>query len=306
MLRKSPASRGPWAPILVGARPHACFVALAVTVAGTACSQASTNQTTAPVDLGMTPSLTAYYNSEELTLYEVQTPVQLPVKQPSANDLSGLGGAPPNTGYPRQPWLLASDESLEVHYIISNLDSQDHTAYLLIDPWNEFVRWNPGVTVVNDETAAPNYGYDLPFLVPAMSRVQGTITQDDMQEIAIKLASVENLLNSQQTQAALAATMDGGMNDTGFDPTGTANNIFNPQNRSNGGDPLYTPWIPSVVAGLTGFDLGLRTTESATLAVEITIDVQDLSGKNKFVPADSTQTTIGIPPTTLSPPGAVF
>jgi hypothetical protein len=305
MLRKSPAAAGPRAPF-PGAGPHVCFLALASAVVGVACSQASTNQTTAPVDLGMTPALTAYYNSEELTLYEVQKAVQLPVKQPSADDLANLGATPANTGYPRAPWLLASDESLEVHYIISNLDAQDHTVYLLIDPWNEFVRWDPGVTVVDDETAAPNYGYDLPFLVKAMSRVQGTITQDDMQEIAIKLASVENLLGSAQTMAAEASAADGGMNDSGFDPTGTANNIFNPQNRSNGGDPLYTPWIPPVVAGLTGFDLGLRTTESATVAIEVTIDVQDLSGKNKFIPVDSTQATIGPPPTVLSPPGAVF
>jgi hypothetical protein len=278
---------------------------LAIVVAGAACSQNSNSQTTAPVDLGMTNTMAAYYSSEELTLYEVQTPVALPVKQPSSSDLGGLGAAPANTGYPSAPWLTADDEQVEVHYIISNLDSQDHAVYLLIDPWNEFVRWQPGVTVVDDETAAPNYGYDLPFLVKAMSRVEGTITQDDMKEIAIKLASVENLLGSSQTMAAEAAAMDGGMNTSGFDPTGYANNIFNPQNRSNGGDPLYTPWIPSVIAGLTGFDLGLRTTENANVAVEITIDVTDVDGKH-FVPANSTQAQLGVPPAVLSPPGAVF
>jgi hypothetical protein len=253
----------------------------------------------------MTNSLTAYYNSEELTLYEVQVPVPLPVKQPTSGDLGGLAATPAGTGYPRAPWLTADDEDLEVHYTLTNIDSSDHTVYLLVDPWNEFVRWNPGVTVVNDETAAPNYGYDLPFLVKAMSRVEGTITSDDMKEIAIKLASVENLLGSAQTQAALAATMDGGMNTSGFDPTGTANNIFNPQNRSNGGDLLYTPWIPPVIAGLTGFDLGLRTTEQANIAVEITIDVTDVDGKH-FVQANSNAAQIGVPPTVLSPPNAVF
>src|SRR5262249_29646570 len=152
-----------------------------------------------------------------------------------------------------------SDERLEVHYTLSNVDSVQHTVWLLIDPWNEFVRWNPGVTVVSDEETVPNFGYDLAFIVPAMSRVQGTFTPDDMQEIAIKLDSVENLLASPQAQMAYQDAGAGSMNGYGsFDATGFANHIFNPQNRSNSGDPLYTPWIPSVIAGVTGFDLGLR------------------------------------------------
>jgi len=177
------------------------------------------------------------------------------------------------------------------------------------------VRWNPGISIVSDEETVPNYGYDLPFLVPAMSRVDGTITSDDMHEIAIKLASVETLLASPQ---AMAAASDAGMGDdaaddpnatsmasNAFDATAIANNIMNPQNRSNGGDPIYTPWIPPVIAGLTGFDLGLRTYEAANVAIEITIDVQDVNG-NRFVPANSTQAQIGEPPVTLSPSAARF
>ena len=88
------------------------------------------------------------------------------------------------------------------------------------------------------------------------------------------------------------------------DPTTVANNIFNPQNRSNGGDPLYTPWIPSVVAGLTGFDLGLRTYEQANVAVEILVNVDDLSG-DRFVVVSNTSDQLGPPTTTLKPPGAL-
>ena len=90
-----------------------------------------------------------------------------------------------------------------------------------------------------------------------MSRVEGTITTDDMQEIAIKLASVENLLGSPQTQAAEARRRrgdagGGGYRDHRLRPDRDGNNIFNPQNHSNGGDPLYTPWIPPVIAGPHG------------------------------------------------------
>ena len=228
------------------------------------------------------------------------------MKLPSSSDLASLAPTPAGTPYAHAPWVTADDELLEVHYILSNIDSSDHVVWLLIDPWNEFVRYNPGIAIVNDEQSTPNFGYDLPFLVPAMSRLEGTITSDDMHEIAIKLASVQNLLASPQAQAAAAAAADpnAAMQNT-FNATGIANNIMNPQNRSNGGDPLYTPWIPPIIAGLTGFDLGIRTMEAANVAVEITIDVQDVNG-NRFVPVDSTQPQLGVPPTTLSPAGAKF
>jgi hypothetical protein len=287
----------------VGARPRSIILTAAFAAVGVvACSQSSSYQVTGPIDLGMTSTMAAYYSDENTTLYEAQTPVQLPVKQPTGS----LGGTPAGTYYPHAPWLTVADESIEVHYTISNLDSQDHNVWLLIDPWNEFVRWNPGVTIVSDEETEPNFGYDQEMVLPAMSRVQGTLTTDDIREIATKLASVENLLASPSGMAAVDGGDSGlsGMVD-GYDPTAVCNNIFNPQNRSNSGDALYTPWIPPVIAGLTGFDLGLRTSEQANIAVEITIDVQDLNG-DRFVPADSNQAQLGVPPVTLSPPGAIL
>jgi len=172
---------------------------------------------------------------------------------------------------------------------------------MLVDPWNEFVRYQPGVQVVDDEETIPNFGYDLAFIVPGKSRLQGTLTSDDMHEIAIKLASVMNLLASPQAQAAPN-------NNNGFDATAIANNIFNPQNRSNSSDPLYTPWIPPVIAGLTGFDLGLRyqcdqTCTPPNMEIEITMDVQDLRG-DRFVAQDTNDPEMGMPHKVLSPPAA--
>lgn len=293
-----------------------CPLLLAALAAG--CSNDSTNQVTSPIELGMTDKMAAYYSDQELTLYQAQLPVQLPVRKPTDSELSALSKPVAGTPYPRAPFLTADDESVEVHYTISNIDNQDHTVWLLIDPWNEFVRWDPGVTVVSDEDTEPNWGYDLAFVVPAMSRIDGTLTPDDMHEIAIKLASVENLLASPQAKAAAAAAMADAGNSTanpppddpnatsypsGFDPTVYANNIMNPQNRSNGNDPLYTPWIPAEIAGLTGFDLGIRTSEPANVAVEITMQIQDLQG-NRFVASNSNDPQIGMPPVTLRPPGA--
>jgi hypothetical protein len=246
----------------------------------------------------MTSTITPYYSDPNLTIYEVQKPIALPVRKPTGAQMSGT--PPMGTPYTHAPYLLAGDEQVEVHFTISNLDDQDYPVWLLIDPWNEFVRWNPGITIVNDDVTLPNFGYDQAFWVKGKSRVEGTLTSDDLVEIATKLASVQQLLASPQTMQALAP--DAGPNS--FNPTQVANNIFNPQNRSNGGDLIYTPWIPPVIAGVTGFDLGLRLYNVAgNIAVEVTIDIVDVNG-NRFVPSDSTDPQLGTPPMTLTPPGA--
>jgi hypothetical protein len=265
-----------------------------------ACAGGGGDQVTRPVPLGMASSIAAFYDDGELALYQVQRPVALPVRKPTSAESSALGAAPKGTPYPHAPFLLSSDESVEVHYTLSNLDDQQHTVWLLVDPWNEFVRWNPGVQVVSDDETVPNFGYDLSFVVDAKSRLEGTITSDDMHEIAIKLASVENVI-SQADAIDMAASMGGG----GATTNELVNHIFNPQNRSNTNDPLYTPWIPPVIAGVTGFDLGLRTMEPANVAVEITMDVVDMNG-NRFVLQDSTDKELGVPSKVLSPPGARF
>jgi hypothetical protein len=250
--------------------------------------------------VGLTSTAAPYYDDGNLTLYEAQLPVELPVRQPTSAEIKALGAAPAGTPYPRAPFLLASDESVEIQYVIANADSQPQTVWLLIDPWNEFVRYRPGVTVVDDDETVPNLGYDLGFYVAANSKVQGTITPDDLQEIAIKLASTENVLASPiATQATDAAA------DNSLTATQLANHIFDAQNRSNDGDPVYTPWIPPVIAGITGFDLGIRTSSPADVAVQIVMDVQDLNG-NRFVTQGSSTKTIGIPKTVLSPPAARF
>ena len=182
----------------------------------------------------------------------MQAPVAFPVRKPTSADYAALGAAPKGTPYPHAPFLTAQDESVEVHYVLSNVDKVSHNVWLLIDPWNEFVRWKPGVTIVSDEETIPNNGYDKQYVLGPMSRVEGTITSDDIQEIATKLAAVETFLASPQGAATQSTTAD--TTDNSLDPTQVCNNIFDYQNRSNSSPPdlIYTPWIPPVIAGLTG------------------------------------------------------
>jgi hypothetical protein len=280
----------------------AALAALIAPASGAACADGSADQIIPPTPLGMSSAMAPYYDDGNLTIYQAARPIVLPVRKPTPAEVSALGPAPSGTPYPRAPFLTVQDESLEVHYTVSNLDDAAHTIWVLIDPWNEFVRWDPGVTIVDDDVTTPNFGYDLSFLVQGKTRVEGTITSDDMVEVATKLASAENVIaHSAEIEAAAMTGNSPGVTDL-------VNHIFDPQNHANTSDPLYTPWVPPIIAGVTGFDLGLRTLEPANVAVEITIDVQDLEGDRFLVEGSqsSTDKPLGVPPVVLSPPSARF
>jgi hypothetical protein len=75
--------------------------------------------------------------------------------------------------------------------------------------------------------------------------------------------------------------------DPEYDPTATyANHAFHPENRSHN-DPLVKYYLPTLVPGLTGIDLGLRTHEAANVAVEIGIEIVD-KGNQKVLDKDLT------------------
>jgi len=83
------------------------------------------------------------------------------------------------------------------------------------------------------------------------------------------------------------------------------NHDFNTQNRPGADDPLLASYTPTVVAGLTGFDLGLQAYEPMNVAIEVTVNVLDNSGTGKVAPPGTTTGLIGAPPAILSVPGSL-
>jgi hypothetical protein len=290
-------------PTVEGKLPRILLLAALATAGVGACANNDANQVTQPYVVGMNEKMRATYSDGNLSMYEVQVPVPLPIRAPTDAEQSALSADDPP--YPNTPFLKADDIRLEIRFTITNGDDQEHVVELLIDPWNEFVRWRPGVTVVSDEETTPNFsGWDQFVVIAGKSRVQGVLTPDDTHEIAIKLASCENVL-AQASPPVTDGGMQQGVGSGGWNATGLCNHIMNIQNRSNTGDPLYVPYIPKDIAGLTGFDLGLRSFEAVNVAVEVTIDVMDLNG-NRVVPQGKTDPQMGEPPVALSPPSARF
>jgi hypothetical protein len=72
-----------------------------------------------------------------------------------------------------------------------------------------------------------------------------------------------------------------------------ANHAFAIENRSFE-DPLIAPFIPKIIAGLVGFDIGLRTFEPANLAIEIVVELLDKDSE-KVLLRDDTREPLPIP-----------
>jgi hypothetical protein len=252
-----------------------------------ACANDGETQVIPPVVLGMVETTAPAYDDGQVQIYESYLPVPLPLRRPGDGERPS-GEADP---YPRPPFHLASDTRITARFTLSNLEDKQQTVELLVDPWNEFVRYSPGV-VVSDEETVPNFsGIDRFFVLPPLGRVEGILTPDDMVELATDLATAMKL---ERTPPAA---------DSPFAGAALYNRAFNVQNRSSQPDPLLAPFIPTTIAGLVGFDLGLRTYAPAKIAVEVVLDVEDLSG-DRVIPAGDDTRRVGRPGTALSPPAA--
>ncbi|AKU96605.1 hypothetical protein AKJ09_03269 [Labilithrix luteola] len=252
------------------------------------CANDGDTQVMAPVVLGMLDTAGPTYDDGQVQMYQVQKSVELPMRQPTGDERP-KGQSDP---YARPPFNLASDTRITVRFTLTNLDETQHSLELLVDPWNEFVRYVPGLTTDSEDEAEPNFsGIDRFYILPPKGRIEGILTPDDMVELATDLGTAMKL---QKTPPAA---------DSAFGGPVLYNRAFNVQNRSSEPDPVLAPYIPKVVAGLVGFDLGLRTYEPAKIAVEIVVDVQDVNGERVVKPGDSDK-SIGRPGGTLTPPAA--
>lgn len=231
------------------------------------------------VQVGMTKDVAPIYDDGEMQIFEVKKGTAFPILNPTnatRGELNQIEMEP----YGRRPWVTTDDLDVQVTWTISNLDEEEHVVELLVDPWNEFGRYFPGLqlTDADNEEYMPNFsGIDKRYIVGGKdsgqaSRVHGTFTYADLQEMATDLATVMDLLkNPPVVEGADPEDME--------DPTVTyTNHAFHWQNRSFN-DPLVQQWVPATIAGLTGLDVGFRTYEPATVAIEVAVEVVDKTGK---------------------------
>jgi hypothetical protein len=223
-----------------------------------------------------------------------------PLRQPKANEMNKRVMA--DWMAPQPIWLEAHDFEIELRWTISNLTDSKQIVELLIDPWSEFVKYKPGITITEEEAIPDRSGYDRTYVVKPKEKLQGTITNDDTLEMAIDLATVMNIQN--KVMAPPPGATDGP------NLNGMFNNAFDLQNRSSVADmldPLIAKYIPKVIPSMVGCDIGFRMMGSAaSVALEVIVDIVDLKMDRVIGPGEVPPAKVPLdPPTTiLTPPAA--
>src|SRR5262249_31380512 len=115
----------------------------------------------------------------------------LPISPPSDAQLTllGQGAQGRMLPFPRLPWVEREDLELKVDYTLENRSDRTVTALVFVDGVNEFNAYAPGVEDFHQ--------WERRFELSAGELVTGVITELEMDEIAIDLATVVNgALNS--------------------------------------------------------------------------------------------------------------
>jgi len=298
-------------PATGGSRP--ALGLLAVILGGSlfsaGCGSREQDRNLQPVQVGMTQDVQPIFDDGETKLFEVKKGLQFPIIKPDKTSEAALGKNKVDP-YGREPWVTINDVKVQLTWTLSNLDDVEHSVEVLVDPWNEFGRYYPGMQLADAEEQKfePNLsGIDHYFVLDKKSagdssRRHGTFTFDDMKEMAVDFATVQDLKQHPPTMLPNGyQSKDMGMDD----PLPVyANHAFNFQNHS-WNDPLSAPYVPEVIAGLTGIDFGFRSSETVpcasgmgecapTIAFEISIEIVDL-GQDRVRQEGGTEPLLGPP-----------
>jgi hypothetical protein len=143
--------------------------------------------------------------------------------------------------FPRLPWVDRDDIELQVDYAVENRSEQRVAVMLFVDGRNEFHVYTPG----------PNdfHQWERRFLLEPGERVSEVITELEMDEIAVDLATVVN----------------GAPN--------TAQVVH--MSSYSGRDPRVAPYIPAAIPALVGMSIGVQTNQAANIHVRVSVRVQD-------------------------------
>lgn len=193
-----------------------------------------------------------FMGAEGGAIYIVETRVQLPVRAPSAAVLSDLTQSAtryPGLPFPRLPWVERRALPIEVDFALENQDDAVHDITVIVNGWNEFHEYQPGVVVV-DEEPTPDYAqWEWSYKLAAHQRVTRTIREESFDEVAVDLATVVNHAPN-------------------------SNQVVFFENKSDT-DVRNRPFIPPVIPGLIGFRIGLRATAASAAVLDASVRVRD-------------------------------
>jgi hypothetical protein len=189
----------------------------------------------------------AFVNEDDEPIFVVDRRLEFPIRRPKANTLESLTQAANGMmlPFPRLPWVEREDMELRLDYVLANLENRPVNVGIQINGFNEFHEYAPGPVDFNQ--------WEKRYLLAPKQRVTGTITELEMDEIAIDLATVVN----------------GAPN---------SNQVVQFQSQS-GRDPRVKRFVPTIVPALVGVRAGINSGEAAKVVLEITVRGQDLGDR---------------------------
>ncbi len=224
--------------------------------------------------VALTASTPAAITAGDTSFFLVEKRVPLQIRKPSQTALQDLrkgAGSFKNLPFPRLPWVGRGDLPIEVDFTLSSLDNQEHNVAVVLNGFNEFDEYVPGVQVVDEMLQADYSQWEREYKLEPKQRISRTVREEELDEVAVDLATVVN-----------------------GDPNPNETVYF--ENKS-GSDPRSDPYMPKVIPGLVGFRIGLRTEQAGKILLEASVRVRDVGDRL----TDSPQNAMHIDPQPFTP-----
>lgn len=193
------------------------------------------------------PDTPPFFMGEEESLYLIETPIEVPIRVPSAAEEGALAGA---------PWVRRGDYEIEVTFTVTNLDT---TATRLVgvtlngvSPSFEYL---PGFSVDEGDVIPDFSQWERTYVLAAGESRTVTVREEEIDEVAVDLASATS---SPECEAI-------------------ANHIVHFTNQS-GVEGRSSACIPPMIPGLVALKLGLRSigAEPPPVSIEASARVRDV------------------------------
>lgn len=194
----------------------------------------------------------AFVDEDDNEFYAVERRFELPISEPTEARMMRLfqDAVGMDLPFPRLPWVERRDLELTVDYVVANLANDPVVVNVTLDGENEFHAYRPGPEDFHQWERRIELG--------PRERVTGSISELEMDEIAIDLATVVNpgpdgeLLNS--------------------------NMVVHARSQSSR-DERVRDHIPRVVPGLVALRFGLVSPQAQPLVLEVSVRAQDHGGR---------------------------
>jgi hypothetical protein len=219
--------------------------ALVAAAAPIACASAPESRTWGPYVVAMTNATPAVLSGNDVSVFQLGRPIAIPIK-PRPEGLAST------RSYRHPVWITPDQLRIQLSYVISSLEDHDVSIELLVDGWNGSYYYQPQMRLVEEGFQADRSCVDRLVVVPAKGRLEGRVSFDDFERMAVALAAIGNTESKPPNPFHL------------LDPT---TKLYE--------SPLSKQYIPAVIESILGFDLSLRSTAAVRVAVEATVEARE-------------------------------